>query len=162
MKKFFGPGDSTFKPSRKPSFLQPTSQYYCSALISSVALILNRSEPGATSIFVRRSKSKNVNFFLNTGSEGRLDSGMVPKKKHTSAQNRILRSQRVFKTICKPHKSKEHNFLHRNYTQPFFSTPKKYFFFATKNIFSIFFREQKNFDVFLKNRNFQNFQNFKF
>ena len=38
---------------------------------------------------------------------------------------------RVLQTCWKPHKSKDHNFLHRNYTQIFFLTP---IFFSSKKI----------------------------
>ena len=47
-----------------------------------------------------------------------------------------LAMERVLKTFWKPHKSKEHNFLHRNYTPTFFSQlQKKYFFDRSKKTF---------------------------
>ena len=39
---------------------------------------------------------------------------------------------RVPRTRWKPHKSKDHNFLHRNYISIFFSTPKKKIYFFSK------------------------------
>ena len=52
----------------------------------------------------------------------------------------VFHPQRVLKTIWKPHKSKEHSFLHRNYTPTFFSQ-------LQKNIFSI---DQKKSKIFSK------------
>ena len=49
----------------------------------------------------------------------------------------------VLKTRWKPHKSKDRNFLHRSYTNIFFSTPKK---FQKKNRKKLFFgRSKKHF-----------------
>ena len=41
---------------------------------------------------------------------------------------------RVSRTRWKPHKSKDHNFLHRNYIPIFFPTPKKNIFFSKPKI----------------------------
>ena len=38
----------------------------------------------------------------------------------------------VPESLWKPHKSKDLTFLHGNYTQHFFSTPKKFFFGVEK------------------------------
>ena len=57
-----------------------------------------------------------------------------------------LHHDRVSESLWKPHKSKVLNFLHRNYTSVFFSTPKKYIFFRTtkKNPKNIFYRKWKS------------------
>ena len=64
-------------------------------------------------------------------------------------------NERVPESVWKPHKSKEDNFLNRNYIPPKILTPKKNIFFrARKNIY--FFRaRKKNPENFVKkNENF--------
>ena len=55
----------------------------------------------------------------------RMDRGnthfQIIKKIFTELENKFVGTGRSWK----PHKWKEHNFLHRNYTQQIFSTPKK-------------------------------------
>ena len=43
----------------------------------------------------------------------------------------------------KPHKSKDHKFLHRNYIQKIFNSEKNMFFFSIK-MFSFFFGKKKS------------------
>ena len=69
-----------------------------------------------------------------------------------------LHHDRVSESLWKPNKSKVLNFLHRNYTSVFFSTPKKYYFFRTtkKNPKNIFDRKWKS-ENFLKIENVDQF-----
>ena len=56
----------------------------------------------------------------------------------------------------KPHKSKEHNFLHRNYTPKFFSTPKKNLkFFRSKKMFDFFSSKKFSRKIRPKIKNFR-------
>ena len=59
----------------------------------------------------------------------------IIKKIFTELENTFVGTGRSWK----PHKWKEHNFLHRNYTPKFFSTPKKIeHFFDRKNVSDFF------------------------
>ena len=50
----------------------------------------------------------------------------------------IVQGVRVLRRPRKPHKSKDWNFLHRNYTPIFFSTPINFFFELDQNGFLVF------------------------
>ena len=67
----------------------------------------------------------------------------IIKKIFTELENTFVGTGRSWK----PHKWKEHNFLHRNYTPKFFSTPKKNDFFPIENNFRFFFGVEKMFGV---------------
>ena len=73
--------------------------------------------------------------------------------------------QGVLKSLWGPHKSKDHNFLHRSYVQKYFSRPKNIFLRLKKKIskyfLKIFFLIWKNQIFEAKSRIFENLENFK-
>ena len=127
--------------SRKPPPLYPITSYYCSRLFSSAALLQTRCELGDTAFLLWGPSPKTSSFLPQTM---KIDKNHFYKtfKIYISGSfthfRVVLWLQRVLKTIWKPHKSKEHKILHRNYTQ-FFSQLTKKNFFATKIFFLDFF-----------------------
>ena len=101
------------------------------------------SGPGLLQNYIFSSISMVILLKIRGSPQERFQNWTIP-----SAHNRILRSQRVLKTIWKPRKSKEDKILQRNCTSFFSQLPPKKI--ATKNIFRFFSRPKKKTCFFLK------------
>ena len=125
--KFFYPWNCTPEMSRKPLPLFPITSQYRSGLFSSAAQVQTRSELGDTAFLLRGSLTEKVAVLPQTHWNS-LKKALKPCKYRflDPLHFRVVSwPQRVLKTIWKPHKSKEHNFLHRRYIiQKHLPTPK--------------------------------------
>ena len=114
--------------------------------------------------FVNENHSNPIGNCMQFPYTHRLESGNIPFR---NMQNICTGLENAFAGpgwLWKPHKSKDHIFLHRNYTQKKFATPKKIIFFRDRNFFSKknveekirenFSKNPKKCSRFFQNRNF--------